>query len=143
MDTFLYKDRETGLCPVCDLLSSYKTKPKDFDRIKAVIDTVFNGLRGMSSKYVEPGEAKKCHDGKTIYFIRIQLPRGVLIRIFFVYFDNIAVLFDWLEKRHKPDYGKREQNGVDKKYLEKISSTAEFYKRYLSNKDCLRKINFK
>jgi hypothetical protein len=66
----------------------------------------------------------------------------VLIRIFFVYFDNTAILFDWLEKRHKPDYGKREESYVDKKYLEKISNTAKFYKKYMDNKNCLIKINF-
>lgn len=140
MDTFLYKDIETGACPVCNLLSS---KPKDKIRIMANISNVFNGARGIASKFVKPCRSGKCHDGKTIYEIIIQLPRNVLIRIFFVYFDNMAILFDWLEKRHKPDYGKKEANEVDKKYIEKISNTAIFYKKYLNNKDCLRKINFK
>ena len=142
MDTFLYKDMETGVCPVCNLLLSYKSKPKDQDRIKAIIDNVFNGTKGIASKYVEQCKGGKCHDGKTIYEIKIQLPKDVRIRIFFVYFDNMAILFDWLEKRHKPDYGKKEENEVDKKYLEKINNAAEFYKKYLNNKDCLRKINF-
>lgn len=143
MDTFLYQDIETGVCPVCNLLSSYNSKPKDQDRIKAVVDNVFNGDRGISSKYVELCRGGKCHDGKPVYEIKIQLPKNVLIRIFFVYFDNTAILFDWLEKRHKPDYGTREEKEVDKKYLEKISNSVEFYKKYLSNKNCLRKINFK
>lgn len=139
MDTFLYEDIETGECPVCNLLLS---KPKDELRIMANIDNVFNGAKGMASKFVKLCKGIRCHDGKNIFEITIKLPRNILVRIFFVYFDNIAILFDFLEKRHKPDYGKAEANEVDKKYVEKISNTAKFYKKYLKNKNCLKKINF-
>jgi hypothetical protein len=121
---------------------SYADRPKDQDKIKGTIDHVFNGKRGLSSKFVYPCRGGKCIDNKTIYEIKIQLPKNILIRIFFVYFDNIAILFDWLEKRHKPDYNKKENNEVDKKYLERIKNTGNFYKKYLNNNNCLRKIKF-
>ncbi|KKR22053.1 MAG: hypothetical protein UT48_C0001G0066 [Parcubacteria group bacterium GW2011_GWE2_39_37] len=142
MDTFLYKDIETDMCPVGNLIVSYVKKPKDQDRIKGIIAHVFNGKEGLSSKFVYPCRGGECYDNKTIYEIKIQLPRNVLIRIFFVYFDNVAILFDWLEKRHKPDYNKKESNQVDKKYIEKIKNTENFYKKYINNNNCLRKIKF-
>ena len=139
MDVFLYKDKETGMCPVRDLFLS---KSKNKARMMACMNNIFNGVKGLSSKYIEQCRGDKCCDGKSIYEIRIQLPKDVLVRIFFVYFDNMAILFNWLEKRHKPDYGKTEANEVDRKYVERIGNTAMFYKKYLNNKDCLEKVNF-
>jgi hypothetical protein len=59
-----------------------------------------------------------------------------------VYFDDTLILFDWLEKRHKPDYGAKEEKEVDKKYTEKIRNTQKYYKKYLEDNTCLIKINF-
>ena len=141
MDTFIYQDSIINSCPIGDLISYYSSKPKDLDKIKAIINHVFNGYKGLNSKFVELCRGGKCHDGKSIYELKIQLSK-ILIRIFFVPLENHAIMFDWLEKRHKPDYGKSESNKVDKKYLEKIENTRVFYKKCLINNAYLKKVKF-
>jgi hypothetical protein len=144
MDTYLYEDQKTGLCPVGTLITSYNSDSKNQIRIKAEIGHVFNGGCSIpaSSKDVVLCRGAKCHDGKSVYELKIKLSKNVLIRIFFVYFNNMVILFDWLKKRHKPDYNKREDGEVKRMYEEKINNTITCYREYCGNNDCLKIVKF-